>query len=108
MFSVISCCCRHPWCPNTGGTYNRIVHRGRALKEEEIVPDDTVDMGEQDGIDDSGMDRELDLSYLWVVDLRTLRPKEEAVADTTDTKHAIKGIKESDEALSDKQQVKCF
>lgn len=50
------------------------MHRQRALKDEDFVPEDTVDQGEQETADDVLADEPLDLSYLWVVDTRALRP----------------------------------
>lgn len=37
-----------------------------------MVPSDTVDLGEQNKVDDVSAEEGLDLSYLWVVDARTL------------------------------------
>lgn len=54
-----------------------IVHRGKVLEDADYVPDDAVDVGEHEQME-AEMDAEnsLDLSYLWVVDTRTLRLEE--------------------------------
>lgn len=50
------------------------MHRGRALQDADLVPDDTVDLGEETQLDEMGTGEGLDLSFLWVVDARTLPP----------------------------------
>lgn len=50
----------------------RIVHRHKALKDEDVVPDDTVDLGEQELAEDVLAENGPPLSYLWMVDGSTL------------------------------------
>lgn len=51
---------------------SRIVHRSRILKDSDVVPDDAVDLGEETQLDELGTGEGLDLSFLWVVDTRSL------------------------------------
>lgn len=45
------------------------------MKDEGFVPRDTVDLGEQDTVDDHDAEKDYpELDYLWVVDTRTLQP----------------------------------
>lgn len=53
----------------------RIVHRHKALKDEDVVPDDTVDLGEQELAEDVLAENGSALSYLWVIDGSTLETK---------------------------------
>lgn len=69
----------------------RIVHRSKVLGDKEHVPDDSVDVGEQDQVDDAGMGETLDLSYLWVVDARTLPQDAKATEVHGETAPAILG-----------------
>lgn len=50
----------------------RIVHRHKTLKDEDLVPDDTVDNGEQGEVEEVLNGEGLDLSYLWVVNAKNL------------------------------------
>lgn len=53
----------------------RIVHRHKTLKDEDLVPDDTVDNGEQAQVEEVLKGEGLDLSYLWVVNANNLGPR---------------------------------
>lgn len=57
---------------------NRIVHRHKTLKDEDFVPDDTVNLGEQDLAEDVLAENGPALSYLWVVDGSTLESRSSA------------------------------
>lgn len=48
------------------------MHRHKTLKDEELVPDDAVDNGEQAEVEEVLNGEGLDLSYLWVVDANSL------------------------------------
>lgn len=61
----------------------RVVHRNKALKNDDLVPDDAVDLGEQDAVADIEEESTLDLSYLWLVDARNLRPQSPASMNST-------------------------
>lgn len=60
-----------------------IVHRHKALKDEDFVPDDTVDLGEQELADDVLAENGPALSYLWVVDGSTLESRPSASSPTS-------------------------
>lgn len=51
------------------------MHRNKVLKDEDYVPKDTVDLGEEDIVENVTADNDLDLSYLWMVDARKLGPQ---------------------------------
>lgn len=55
----------------------RVVHRHKTLKDEDLVPGDAVDNGEQEQVEEVLNGEGLDLSYLWVVDANNLgsRPR---------------------------------
>lgn len=53
----------------------RLVHRCKALKDNDLVPDDSVDDGEQDQVEEVLGGGGLDLSYLWLLDARNLEPR---------------------------------
>lgn len=53
----------------------RVVHRHKTLKDEDLVPDDAVDNGEQAEVEEVLTGEGLDLSYLWVVDANNLEPQ---------------------------------
>lgn len=90
------------------------MHRQKALKDEDSVPDDTVDLGEQDLAEDVLAEKGPALSYLWVVDASTLEstsvesrsspPSSTAAAGVSKeqlvkTKRARKSESMTDEAL---------
>lgn len=54
---------------------SRVVHRHKTLKDEDLVPDDAVDNGEQADVEEVLNGEGLDLSYLWVVDANNLEPR---------------------------------
>lgn len=60
----------------------RVVHRHKVLKDDGVVPDDTVDNGEQDKVDDVLSGEGLDLSYLWIVDANNLGPPSRPTSNT--------------------------
>lgn len=62
------------------------MHRSKTLRDADVVPSDTVDLGEQDKVDDVSAEEGLDLSYLWVVDARTLGRPPSPSSDTKRSK----------------------
>ncbi len=51
-----------------------MVHRYKTLRDEDFVPDDSVDNGEQEKVEEVLNGEGLDLSYLWLVDANNLGP----------------------------------
>ncbi|CAM9147585.1 unnamed protein product, partial [Pylaiella littoralis] len=58
------------------------VHRHKVLKDEDLVPDDTVDNGEQDQVHEVLSEEGLDLSYLWMVNVNNLGPPSRPTSNT--------------------------
>ncbi|CAM9761994.1 unnamed protein product, partial [Scytosiphon promiscuus] len=57
---------------SAAGESSASVHRCKVLKDRDLVPDDTVDDGEQDQVEKVLDGTGLDLSYLWFLDARNL------------------------------------
>ncbi|CAN0203497.1 unnamed protein product, partial [Ectocarpus sp. 13 AM-2016] len=69
-----------------------IVHRHKTLKDDDLVPDDSVDNGEQEEVEDVVGGEGLDLSYLWAVDAgKVLSRSKKSTSDTEDSSHIAKG-----------------
>lgn len=58
------------------------MHRHKVLKDEDLVPDDTVDNGEQDQVHEVLSEEGLDLSYLWMVNVNNLGPPSRPTSNT--------------------------
>lgn len=80
------------------------MHRGRALQDADSVPDDTVDLGEETQLDELGTGEGLDLSFLWIVDARILRPPSSPAASGSAL--ATEGRKRKKQSTSVTNQVK--
>lgn len=69
------------------------MHRSKSLRDEDVVPSDTVDLGEQGKVDDVSAEEGLNLSYLWVVDARTLGRPPSPSPDTKRSKEKVTDAK---------------
>ncbi|CBJ49003.1 hypothetical protein Esi_0115_0046 [Ectocarpus siliculosus] len=77
--------------PANGGS-STSVHRHKTLKDDDLVPDDSVDNGEQEEVEDVLGGEGLDLSYLWVVDAgKVLSRSNKSTSDTEGSSHTAKG-----------------
>ncbi|CAM9513435.1 unnamed protein product, partial [Ectocarpus sp. 12 AP-2014] len=77
--------------PANGGS-STSVHRHKTLKDDDLVPDDSVDNGEQEKVEDVLGGEGLDLSYLWVVDAgKVLSRSKKSTSDTEGSSHIAKG-----------------
>lgn len=79
-----------------------MVHRYKTLKDEDLVPDDSVDNGEQGEVEEVLDAGGLDLSYLWLVNANNLGPrprsptstkKEGTTTTTTSDDDQVRGAK---------------
>ena len=59
------------------------MHRHEALKDEDFVPDDAVDLGEQALAEDLLAENGAPLSYLWMVDASTLESNPPSSSSST-------------------------
>ena len=75
------------------------MHRHKTLKDEDLVPADSVDNGEQEEVEEVLNGEGLDLSYLWVVDANSLGPQPRSSTDTQE-KHTISITTSDDEQVS--------
>lgn len=72
--------------------FSRIVHRHKTLKDDDLVPDDSVDNGEQEEVEEVLGGEGLELSYLWVVDAgKVLSRSKKSTSDTEGSSHTAKG-----------------
>ncbi|CAM9491524.1 unnamed protein product, partial [Ectocarpus fasciculatus] len=78
--------------PPANGGSSTSVHRHKTLKDDDLVPDDSVDNGEQEKVVEVLGGEGLDLSYLWVVDAgRVLSRSKKSASDTEGSSHTAKG-----------------
>lgn len=67
------------------------MHRYKTLKDDDLVPEDSVDNGEQEEVEEVLGGEGLDLSYLWVVDAgKVFSQSKKSISDTEGSSHTAK------------------
>lgn len=81
----------------------RVVHRHKTLKDEDLVPDDTVDNGEQEEVEEVLEGEGLDLGYLWVVNANNLGPTSRLSTANAENSSSIVTKKQTTSTTTDLQ-----